>query len=298
MPFFSVVIPTYNRAKFISATINSVLEQTFDDYELIVVDDGSTDNSKEIITVITNKNPKVKYVWQENLERGAARNHGFRQASGKYVVFMDSDDLMLDNHLAVLHRKINEENSPNFIATKCYVARENKRTVPANIKSIKGGYYDINLLLGGAHFGCNLAVVKDNPELFLFEEDRMYAIFEDWRFIVQNLQNDRIYIVDEYTIVMNDHAERSIRLRDQYLISKRVLATNWIENNITLTLNQKKVLWGFTFQFCAVHFYRQGKRKESFQYLFKSIYLTGIDYSKVALMIKNFLGYKLIQHLK
>jgi len=298
MPFFSVVIPTYNRAKFIIATINSVLDQTFEDYELIVVNDGSTDNSEEIIKEIANVNPKVKYVWQENLERGAARNHGFRQASGKYVVFMDSDDLMIKNHLNVLYRKIKEEIFPNFIATKCYVVSENKRTVPANIKSIKEGYYDINLLLGGAHFGCNLAVVRDNPGLFLFEEDRMYAIFEDWRFIVQNLQHDRIYIADEYTIIMNDHEERSIRIRDQYLMSKRVLATNWIENNIDLTLDQKKVLWGFTFQFCAVHFYRQGKRKEAFQYILKSIYLTGIDYGKVELMIKNIVGYKLIQYLK
>jgi len=94
MPKVSVIIPTYNRAHTIAKAINSVLNQTFKDFELIVVDDGSTDDTKSIIGVF--EDSRIRYVWQENQERSAARNTGIRISQGEYISLLDSDDEYLE----------------------------------------------------------------------------------------------------------------------------------------------------------------------------------------------------------
>ncbi|MBX7054537.1 MAG: glycosyltransferase family 2 protein [Pyrinomonadaceae bacterium] len=91
-PLVSVIIPTYNRARYISETIESVLGQTYPGIEIIVIDDGSTDGTRIIVEKFSNS---VQYVWQENSERGASRNHGLRLATGEFISFLDSDDLWI-----------------------------------------------------------------------------------------------------------------------------------------------------------------------------------------------------------
>jgi len=103
-PFFSIIIPTYNRAHTIRRPIESVLAQTFTDWELIIVDDGSTDDTKSVVE--SYQDGRIRYVWQENQERSAARNHGIKIAKGEWICFQDSDDEYLQNHLEVLLRGI------------------------------------------------------------------------------------------------------------------------------------------------------------------------------------------------
>lgn len=97
MPLVSVVIPTYNRADLITKTIDSVLSQTFTDYEIIVVDDGSQDETQEILSKYKND---LRVIIQENQGEGEARNTGIRAAKGDYLAFLDSDDLWFPNKLA------------------------------------------------------------------------------------------------------------------------------------------------------------------------------------------------------
>jgi glycosyltransferase involved in cell wall biosynthesis len=89
-PCVSVVITTYNRAEYVPATVESALRQTYPPLEVIVIDDGSTDETR---SVLERYGAPVRYVWQPNAERGAARNHGLRLARGEYIAFLDSDDL-------------------------------------------------------------------------------------------------------------------------------------------------------------------------------------------------------------
>jgi glycosyltransferase involved in cell wall biosynthesis len=112
MPFFSIVIPTYNRAAFISETIESVINQTYSDWELIVIDDGSTDNTKEIIQAIIQNDNRIKYRYQNNSERSAARNNGINNSNGEYICFLDSDDQFLPNHLEILYEEIIKKKTP------------------------------------------------------------------------------------------------------------------------------------------------------------------------------------------
>lgn len=103
-PFFSIILPTYNREKRISKAIESVLSQTFDDFELVIVDDGSTDDTEKIVSLHADN--RIVYVYQSNSERSAARNNGIKRARGKYICFLDSDDYYLENHLESLFRLI------------------------------------------------------------------------------------------------------------------------------------------------------------------------------------------------
>lgn len=95
-PTVSVIIPTYNRAKFISDAIQSVITQTYRNIEIIVVDDGSTDGTKDVLSPFMDK---IRYYHTENMGPAHARNVGMKAASGKYIAFLDSDDLYLPGKL-------------------------------------------------------------------------------------------------------------------------------------------------------------------------------------------------------
>ncbi len=98
-PLVTVVIPTHNREDLIVPTIDSVRRQTLQQWECIVVDDGSTDHTREVVEAICRAEPRLRYVWQENSSAANARNHGLRLANGRYIVFLDSDDLFTPDRL-------------------------------------------------------------------------------------------------------------------------------------------------------------------------------------------------------
>lgn len=122
-PFFSVVIPAYNRAHILPRTISSVQNQSFTNWELIIIDDGSTDQTAKLMQSFSNE--KIHYYYQNNSERSAARNHGVCRSKGKYVCFLDSDDEFLPFHLQKLFDLISKENEPvGLFYTDCYVVYE------------------------------------------------------------------------------------------------------------------------------------------------------------------------------
>lgn len=96
-PLISVIIPTYNRANFLHQAIESVLAQTYKNWELIIVDDGSTDNTSELVRKFTDK--RIIYLYQENRGASAARNKGIQKAKGEYIAFLDSDDAWLSRKI-------------------------------------------------------------------------------------------------------------------------------------------------------------------------------------------------------
>ena len=97
MPKVSVIIPTYNRARILGEAIDSVLSQRYNDFELIVVDDGSTDGTEELVASYL---PRLTYLYQEHQGVSAARNRGIASARGEYLSFLDSDDLWIKDKLS------------------------------------------------------------------------------------------------------------------------------------------------------------------------------------------------------
>lgn len=96
-PTVSVILPTYNRAKYIGQAISSILSQDYTDFEIIVVDDGSTDETQTVVGDL--KDSRIRYVYQQNQGRSNARNLALQLALGRYIAFLDSDDLYLQNKL-------------------------------------------------------------------------------------------------------------------------------------------------------------------------------------------------------
>ena len=113
-PTVSVIIPTYNRAHLIGRAIQSVLNQTYQDFEIIIIDDGSTDNTEDIVKEFQKKDKRIKYIRHEKNRGGsAARNTGIKAAKGEYIAFLDSDDEWLPIKLG---RQISEFTNKSKIA--------------------------------------------------------------------------------------------------------------------------------------------------------------------------------------
>src|SRR5215510_6541262 len=113
MPFFSVIIPTFNRADLLASTLESVFAQRCKEFEVIVVDDGSTDGT---INYLKSLRKHVSVYQQSNRGAGAARNLGVRYAKGKYLAFLDSDDVWFPWTSEVYSDVIREHRHPSFIA--------------------------------------------------------------------------------------------------------------------------------------------------------------------------------------
>ena len=101
VPFFSVVIPLYNKEMYVKKTLETVLDQTFTNYEIVIVDDGSKDNSCEIVKSI--KDPRIRLISQENGGPSKARNRAIRESRGQYITFLDADDIWLPEKLEKKH---------------------------------------------------------------------------------------------------------------------------------------------------------------------------------------------------
>lgn len=114
-PFFSIILPTYNRSSFISKAINSVIQQSYSNWELIIVDDESTDDTALVVKPFLSD--KIKYFYKKNEERSAARNYGINLSKGQFICFLDSDDYYLNNHLEEFYKIIK---SNNFLAALYY----------------------------------------------------------------------------------------------------------------------------------------------------------------------------------
>ena len=283
---FSIVIPTFNRAHLITETVDSVLAQTYSQFEVIIVDDGSTDNTKQVIGNKYKNDSRVRYFYKKNEERGAARNFGLKNAKGQYALFFDSDDLMHSNHIETLYSYIFKLGNVNYIATKHDWMYKNKRR-PSTIQKVKEGWYGKELFIEGNGLACNFCVRVDNPGLTLFREGRELVTMEDWIFLLENTVIDKIYLINKTTLTLIDHSERSLTKNFQETSEKRLYATEWIEKNINLTREEVKKLWSNTYVFCSVFNYLDRKNLKSFRYLFKAICIGGINKKKAALFLKN-----------
>ena len=137
MAFFSIIIPTYNRAHIINRAIESVLNQTFHDFEIVVVDDGSTDDTQTVIQNIQDK--RVHYFKKENQGVCIARNFGSDQAKGKFITFLDSDDYVKEEWLQDFY---NEIQSKKVDVVVCM--REFEKGTEVNNFSFLAGSFAIN----------------------------------------------------------------------------------------------------------------------------------------------------------
>lgn len=202
--FFSIVVPTYNRAHLISTTIESILTQGYNDYEVIIVDDGSTDNTEEVIQKYLSNN--VFYYKKPNAERAAARNFGTQKAKGDYVNWFDSDDIMFFNHLEVAANTILKYNKPEVITQG-----HQHQSADGLMTQIQYYASDINaeMYKGNPMANSPVLVRRDIALANQFNEDRGLSGSEDFELWLRLAAKYKIYPSPKTTVAVIYHPERS-----------------------------------------------------------------------------------------
>ena len=174
----SVIIPSYNRAQILPRAINSVLTQSFQDFEVIVVDDGSIDDTENVVLSINDA--RVKYLYQENKGVCVARNHGISVAKGNYLVFLDSDDYVTNHWLADFHEKILNTSSDIVFCDVKMVQLNNstEKKIRALYPFKDDSYDEFGLYLAGAFCIKNIVL----KEIGGFDEKIKFGEFTELSF--------------------------------------------------------------------------------------------------------------------
>lgn len=273
-PFFSVIIPTYNRAHFIGKAVKSVLAQTFTDWELIVVDDGSTDNTKEIIAAYTDT--RVKYIFQQNAERSAARNTGIRHAVGKYICFLDSDDYFLSERLDHLYRFLKTQQFPEIFI---YTAKQNETEgiISADTSyhpfEIKNGFIDqiITDIIHCQQVCIAASILKEN----LFNEQ--LTVSEDMELWVRIAAKHKVVCLhNNFSVVIVHHENRTVTKTNyarfaKQLMSLKVMFRKQHPGHTMVSAATKRFMYSYVYFGMGKYCLSENKRLCALYYMGKAI---------------------------
>ena len=297
MIFFSVIIPVYNRSHLLGETIDTVLAQSYPHFEIIIVDDGSTENIKLVLDSAYSKEPRVRYFHKQNEERGAARNFGLMQAKGDFAVFFDSDDFMKPQYLAMLNKIIIENPDVKLLAAKYNYDNNGKIEDHSLLRGLAEGWYDQHLFLQGNILACNYCIKIKDHQYKLFPPERELASMEDWLFLLANLAGTNIFIKDEIGVTMRQHDERSMS-NNQKVIEARKKATDWALRKLDLSPGKKKTLVAWSHYFCGIHEYLDHKRGAAIKEAITAIKGEGLKIKFLLLLAKSIVGRKLIKTIR
>lgn len=206
MPVVSIITPAYNAELFIEQTINSVQKQTFSDWEMIVVDDGSTDNTAVMVKAIAEIDHRIKYFYQQNGRQGKARNLAIENAKGEFLAFLDADDLWESTKLEKQIQVIEQEKC-DLVYTTGYVFSENTNNVVKKIQITGGAQNSKELIikqLWGYSFPILSVLVKkefvvkvggfsENPKVQNAEDYQLWIKLTDAGLKIYGMQEELFY---------------------------------------------------------------------------------------------------------
>jgi glycosyltransferase involved in cell wall biosynthesis len=219
MPKVSIILPIYNSAQFIEEALESIRQQTFQDYEVLVVDDGSGDQTGEIVK---RHKDRLRYIYQEHGGPAKARNRGIRESTGKYVAFLDSDDLWLPTKLEKQVDMMDRNPELGMVITENLCFNERGVFMPSmgKRKRLMGGDVAKNIFV---HSWVGTPTVMVKREVFdrvgLFEEQLQLA--EDDNMWVRIAVNFKVGLLDEVLVKVRDHPSRTILDREKMFESVR-----------------------------------------------------------------------------
>ncbi len=269
----SVIIPTYNRAKLIKHTIESFLNQSYSHFEIIVVDDGSTDNTEELINSI--EDDRIKYFKIQNSERGHARNFGAKQSKGKYLCFFDSDDIAFSHHLETASKIINKnEDIPIFHLGYETMDGNNKNTLK-RVETIKQGIN--HTIINGNLLSCNAVFIRRDIFMnYFFNEDRIIAGLEDWELWLRISAKYEMKHFPIITSLIIQHENRSVLQTEKDKLIQRIEKfMQYILNNADIIEYYKDRLPSFRsscYTYISLHIALTKKHKKtSVYYLIKGL---------------------------
>lgn len=230
MPRVSILTPAYNAAKYLPETIESALAQTFQDFEMIIVDDGSTDNTKDAAESYVQRFPdKIRYIYQTNAGPAAARNTAIKNSTGEYLALLDSDDLWIPDRLEECVRLLDQRPDIGLVhgRTKRLIEGIVSPGVERNVQYLSGWIFQ-PLVTRIAHISCLTAMFRRTcvDTVGLFDEARECIGVEDRDLWIRISKYYPIHFINQelgiYRIIssgISRNTERMVEGR-KYVISK------------------------------------------------------------------------------
>lgn len=229
--FFSVIVPIYNVEEYLPACIESVINQTFSDFELILVDDGSPDNCPEICEKFAKSDSRIKVVHKENGGLASARRAGIQVATGDYVFNLDSDDLIELDTLEEAYKIINKTNAQ--IVSFSYRWVKNGDTVKITNDGLEEGYYDKNKIEKYIYPKLIMDKYMDHTSYYLSGK----AINREFLTPIQLSVSEKISLGEDFCCVFPCY----LNAESVYISKKEVYLYNVRENSLSKEFNTKQI---------------------------------------------------------
>jgi len=267
-PTVSVIIPTFNRAHLIGKAIKSVLNQTYRDFEVIVVDDGSKDNTKEIIRSFTDKRIKYFKKYKENRGISVARNIGIKMARGKYIALLDSDDEWLPEKLGKQVQLLqNKSSEVGVVCSWSYTIDEKGNYISKRCLPKKGGYIYEDLLSTNP---ISVPTVLIRKECFnrvgLFDD--LLNAQEDWDMWVRIAKYYRFALIKVPLVKYRLHSNQLSKN-----LGVKIITANRILVKYANELKKRPRVHSKHYFYIGNRLCHMGKTKEGQRYLIKAISL-------------------------
>lgn len=206
----SIVTPMYNGARYISQTIDSVLNQTYKNWEMIIIDDGSKDNGPEIVTEYVKRDSRIALVTQSNKGCGAARNNGIKRAKGQYIALLDADDTWNPEFLEAQLLLMKQKNTELVYSSHTRIDENNNECLRPFIAPKKVTYTD---LLKSCSISCltGLYDIKTYGKVYLRED--MKNLRDDYVYWLEIIKNVKVAygnqkILANYRILANSASRK------------------------------------------------------------------------------------------
>jgi len=269
-PFFSIIIPTYNRAGLIDKALQSALNQSYPNFEVIVIDDGSTDNTEEVIRNYSDL--KLSYYKKENAERGVARNFGIDKAKGRYVTFLDSDDYYYPWYLSHAYESINRNGFPEFFHL-AYEVKTNSNKIRTSIDYLDSD--DIMIFIKGNPLSCiGVFIARSITAQYRFNENRDLSGSEDWELWIRIASKYGLKTDNRVSSFIQEHDARSVLGFDEHkLLKRKLLSLQYAFQDENVTKNFKiffKQIESYCDSYIALHLVLSGKTKSGYKYIIQA----------------------------
>lgn len=277
-PLFSVVMPAYNAADFITRTLECLNVQKFNDFETLIINDGSTDNTQAVISeyIAAHPNLRLRLINQKNAGIAGARNRGIRESRGDYVAFLDHDDIWYSEKLSRC-REILKIFPQTAVLCHDEALRDKSGKIVRNLKS--GPYVkDMfrKLLYGGSCLYTSATIVRKDAlsEVGLFRENQEFSTGEDYDLWLRLSKKHKIYflpeILGEYIL---DTRNASLNFEKHYNNQLCVLKTNFKEMQEKKILDYLSIFIRITrvYLIIAKEFFLRKKRAKGTKYLISAL---------------------------
>jgi len=203
MPKVSVIIPTYNLSDMLEDAVRSVLLQSFSDFEVIVVDDGSTDDTQAVIARI--RDSRVKYFYKQNGGVSAARNYGLSKANGAYIAFLDHDDLWPPNFLEVMASHLESKTDYGVVYCPLTVMRSDGAVIKSyKAESCRSGWITVDLFKKSMVW-TSTVVIRASMLKGLFYDESLSGRYEDGDFYLRLSVRTPFLFVRQVEAIRREH---------------------------------------------------------------------------------------------